>query len=64
MQVGKVKRKLPVSSPSTDECRYTARLLILALDEDDKPQDELLSRLCAILKTGKEQATPSVDSPD
>ncbi|KIV77261.1 hypothetical protein PV11_09074 [Exophiala sideris] len=31
--------------------RCTARLLIRALDEDDKPLEELLSRLCAVFKT-------------
>jgi len=37
---------------STNECRCTARLLIRALDEDDQPSDELLSRLCAVFKSG------------
>ncbi|KAK5037001.1 hypothetical protein LTR13_005381 [Exophiala sideris] len=44
--------------------RCAARFLIRALDEDDKPRDELLSRLCAVFKTGTRYPTPSASSSD
>ncbi|KAI1623059.1 hypothetical protein EDD37DRAFT_455181 [Exophiala viscosa] len=47
----KYKDRLPAEVDAFALSRCTARLLIRALEENDKPSDELLSRLCAVFKS-------------